>query len=147
MQVLALQAAGFQVLVPVNMVAQIVGTVPVSTSDMEFPALAGQFRWREYTVPLLKSSELMSHLAGADDDYQRIVILWPIKSTTNEDFLALTSLDSPKVIEISDQQATDELSEMDYILGAVQLEGDPGVIPDIGRICTELYQAGDNQAA
>ncbi len=145
MQVLTLQAAGFQILIPVSMVAQIVGSVPVSTSDIEFPALAGHISWREYTVPLLKSSELMAHLAGADDDYQRIVILWPMKSTANDAFLALTSLDSPRVIDISDQQATDEGSEMDYMLGAVQLEGDPGVIPDIGQICRDLYQTGDNQ--
>ncbi len=145
MQVLALPASGFQILVPVNMVAQIVGMLPVSTADMEFRSLSGQIRWREYTVPLLKSSELLTGIPGADTNYQRIVILWPIKNTANDAFIALTSLGAPKVIDITDQPVAETAIELTYTLGLIELDSELGVIPDIGALCRDMYNEGQNR--
>jgi len=146
MQVLTLAGQDFKVLLPVNMVAQIIGRSTVTPpSDGEFKSLAGSFRWREYGVPLLRTSELMGKSSTADEDYERIVVLWPMKSASSRSFIGLTSLAPPRVVEITDQPSAEMITEMPYALVCLQLENELAVIPDIDQVSRDLFENADGQ--
>ena len=142
MQTLAIPAGAFQLLIPVNLVAQIIGTQKVDTVDIGMSAQEGGIIWRDYQVPLLRSIELMTGAAGSDSGYERIVVLWPMKSATRRSFIALTSMGPPKVIDIVSEPAPENRPDFEYALGYVELEDGLGVIPDIERISQELETNG-----
>jgi len=139
MQVLSLFADGFQVLLPVNMVAQIIGPTQVAEADPAVRGMTGKIRWREFEVPLLLTSELMAGKTGSDTGFERIVVLWPMKSAGAQGFLAMTSLGPPRVVDIEDQTAPSTMPNLDYLLGAVVLDSGIAAIPDIDRVSAELY--------
>ncbi|MGI9317155.1 MAG: chemotaxis protein CheW [bacterium] len=146
MQVLSLTAQGLKILLPVNMVAQIIGRAKlVQDPAQRFKSNAGDFRWREYSVPLLRTSELVGASESADDEYERIVVLWPMKSASSRSFIGLTSLAPPRVIEISGQPSAERPADTQYILDCVQLDGDLGLIPDIDQVSRDLFEdSGQN---
>lgn len=146
MQALTIAGQDFKALLPVNMVAQIIGRSAVTpASDDKFKSLAGNFRWREYGVPLLRTSELMGKSSTADEDYERIVVLWPMKSASSRSFIGLTSLAPPRVVEITDQPSSEIITEMPYALGCLRLENELVVIPDIDQISRDLFENADGQ--
>lgn len=146
MQVLTLAGQDFKILLPVNMVAQIIGRSTVTPpADGEFKSLAGSFRWRDYAVPLLRTSELMGKSSTADQDYERIVVLWPMKSASSRSFIGLTSLAPPRVVEITEQPSSEMITEMPYALSCLQLENELAVIPDIDQVSRDLFENADGQ--
>ncbi len=148
MQVLSLNAQGFQVLVPVNMVAQILGTAPLDTPDPKLraamPFLCGNFSWREFQVPLFDISAL--HVkASAGNDYERMVVLWPLSSAGKKGFLALTSLGPPRVVDITDEPAAGQKPDFQFMTSCVNLPDGLGVIPDLQQLSDVYYTPGSNQ--
>ena len=139
MQTLAIPADSFHLLIPVSLVAQIVGTQKVNPAAAKIPAQEGYIRWREFDIPLLRSAELITGASGIDSDYQRIIVLWPMKSATKRSFIALTSMGPPRVIDIVSQSAPENAPNFKYTLGYVELEDGLGVIPDVERIANTLY--------
>jgi hypothetical protein len=140
MQVLSLFADGFQVLLPVSMVAQIIGRTQVIEAEPVVRGMAGKISWREFEVPLLLTSELMAAKTGKDESYERIVVLWPMKSAGNQGFLSLTSLGPPRVIDIEDQTSPAITPDLNYLMGAVVLDNGVGAIPDIDLISSDIYR-------
>ena len=142
MQVLSISAQDLKVLLPVNMVAQIIGRSNLDPgSGDDFKSNAGHFRWREYSVPLLRTSQLMGGSQSADDNYERIVVLWPMKSATSRSFIGLTSLAPPRVVEITDQPSVTAPDEAQYVMDCLRIENELALIPDIERISRELFKS------
>ena len=141
MQVLTVLATGFQVLLPVNMVAQITGPVPVKPSDLNIPGAEGSIQWREYSLPLFRTSELMGGLPQDDDQYERVVVLWPMRSAGNRSFVALTSLGPPRVMDVSELPAAEEDAEMPWALGYVSLPDGLGVVADIDALAQRAWNS------
>ena len=140
MQVLSLPTNSYQLLVPISMVAQIVGRSNIAESlDINHDHLAGMIVWRDYDVPLIRSSELTGQGLNADQGFERMVILWPMKSASNRAFIALTSMGAPRVIEVDTQQMISMETPVPYSIGVVELDAGLGVIPDISRLSEELY--------
>jgi chemotaxis signal transduction protein len=142
MQVLSISAQNLKVLLPVNMVAQIIGRTNLDPgSNHEFRSNAGQFRWREYSVPLLRTSQLMGGSQSADDDYERIVVLWPMKTATSRSFIGLTSLTPPRVVEITDHPSVEAPTDARYVMDCLRIENEVALIPDIDQVSTELFNS------
>jgi chemotaxis signal transduction protein len=144
MQVLAVKASGFQLLLPVNMVAQITGKLPVQPGNLGIPGAAGLIQWREFNLPLFRTSELFGGKESDDDSYERVVVLWPMKSAGTHSFIALTSLGPPRVVDVSGLPAADDDAEMPWALGYVNLADGLGVIPDIDALASEAWAAEDS---
>lgn len=144
MKVLAIAANNYQLLLPISMVAQIVGLDTINRSpDIQHEHLAGLVTWRGYDIPLIRSSELTGQRLNADQEFERIVILWPMKSASNRSFLALTSMTAPRVIEIDREQLISTKTRIPYSQGVVQLDDAGfGIIPDIARLAAEIYPPG-----
>lgn len=142
MQVLSLTAQGMQIVLPVNMVAQILGKSSLAeTSRADVPSLAGHVNWREFEVPVCHSSELLGLDSAADRDYERLVVLWPMKSAHPRAFLGLTSLTAPRVIDVTEQDAPEQVPNLPFALGYLDVEGELAVIPDIEQLSGLLYPA------
>lgn len=139
MQVLTVSARGFQLLLPVNMVAQITGPVPVVPGSLDIPGCAGTIQWREYSAPLFRTSELMGGGAADDNGYERIVVIWPMRSAGNHSFIALTSLGPPRVIDVSELPAADEDADMPWALSYVTLPDGLGVVADIDALARKAW--------
>jgi len=145
MQVLSLNAQGFQVLVPVSMVAQILGTAPLSNPKSEvvqsMPFLCGNFQWREYQVPLFDISAM--HVSGAaGSSYERMVVLWPLASAGKRAFFALTSLGPPRVVDINEGSIAGHLPDFKYMSGSVNLPDGLGIVPDLQKLSDQYFVAG-----
>ena len=155
MQVLSIPVNNYQLLLPISMVAQIIGKVaiadPKSVSasaaakggEVSHRCLYGMVKWKEYDLPLIRSSELIGQSRKADESYERMVILWPMKSATNRAFIGLTSLGAPRVVDITEQPFANINADLSYSLGVVQLDGSLGVVPDIDRLSSELFVPGE----
>ena len=141
MQALAIPLGAFDMLIPVNMVAQITGVTDVSASELSMPNIEGNIQWRDYQVPLIRAGELISGVSGIDDGYKRIVVLWPMKTADKKSFMAFVSKSAPKVVDIVSQSAPEHHPEFNYVLGYVDLMGGLAVIPDIERISTQLFSS------
>jgi hypothetical protein len=139
MQVLTVSAAGFQLLLPVNTVAQITGRLPIQQGSIGIKGAAGFVQWREFNLPLFRTSELFGRKKSDDENYERIVVLWPMKSAGSRSFIALTSLGPPRVVDISDLPAAEGDAEMPWALGYVNLADGLGVIPDIDGLARRAW--------
>ena len=144
MQVLSLTARDAKILLPVNLVAQIIGRASLdSNTELKFDSSAGTFRWREYSVPLLRTSQLMGGEESADDEYERIVVLWPMKSATSRSFIGLTSLMPPRVIDITNQPSADPPADTPYLMDCVRVNNEIALIPDIDQVSRDLYESAE----
>ena len=125
------------------MVAQILGRGPVSPiSNPALPALAGNVSWREFSVPVCRSSQLLGYDEAADRDYERVVVLWPMKSSHSRAFLGLTSLTAPRVLDVGEGSVPNDAPELSFALDYLMVDGQLGVIPDIERLSGLLYPPG-----
>jgi hypothetical protein len=147
MQVLSLETKAGALLVPVSMVAQILSRSEPAEFSHSLPFIRSSVQWREYSVPLVYSSELLGEMQGSDEDYRRGVVFWPLKGTGATDLFALTSLESPKVITIaSDTTLTSSQGEKlpsgissDFIIGGLEAEGQTGYIPDLKHLAASIF--------
>lgn len=139
MQVLAIPAQGFQLLVPVSMVAQVAGRLPLTPTSLDIPGAAGIIQWRQFSLPLFRTSELLGRGAADDDDFRHVVVLWPMKSAGNRSFVALTSPGPPRVIDVDDHPATDGDAGIPWVLAYVSLPEGLGVIPDIDALARRAW--------
>jgi hypothetical protein len=148
MQVLSLDTHAGLILVPVSIVAQITSRTRQSALDHELPFVRNSVQWREYNVPLAFSSEMLGAVQGTDDSYLRSVVLWPMKGGAKTDLFALSSLDSPRVMDIGDDvvAAPVEISDLfsedrdqGFTLGFIQLGDRLGIIPDLKRLSEKLF--------
>jgi chemotaxis signal transduction protein len=153
MQVLSLDTHAGLLLVPVSIVAQITSRDRQSAFEHELPFVRSAVQWREYNVPLVFSSEMLGVVQGMDDSYRRSVVLWPMKGGAKTDLFALTSLDSPRVIEIEDDavaapvevgEVFKENSDLGYTLGFIQVGDRLGIIPDLKQLSEKLFSQDRN---
>lgn len=132
-------------LVPVNMVAQILGTSPLTDPDPErvasMPFLCGNFQWREFQVPLFDISA-MQVSGSAGSDYERMVVLWPLASAGKKGFFALTSLGPPRVVDITDDALPGQLPDFQYVSGSVNLPDGLGIVPDLQKLSDQYFLPG-----
>ena len=139
MQVLTVAGRGFRLLVPVSLVAQVAGRMPLTPTALDIPGAAGIVQWRNYSLPLFLTSELMGGPAGDDDGYANVVVLWPMKSAGKSSFMALTSLGPPSVIEVDELPAADGNAGKPWVLAHVRLPDGPGVIPDLDALARRAW--------
>jgi len=153
MQVLSLETRAGLLLIPVSMVAQITSRARQSTLDHELPFIRNFIQWREYDIPLIFSSEMLGAQQGMDDSYLRSVVLWPMDGGEKTDLFALSSLDSPRVIEIEDDtrlapaEVRDEFNEngdSSFTLGLIQLGDKLGIIPDLKHLSEQTFSPDSN---
>ena len=146
MQVLTLKAQPRNLLVPVSMVAQILGHEKEEVYAHSLPFVSSSIQWREFRVPLVYSSHMLGAAPGSDRNFERAVVLWPMEGTRNTDLFALTSMDSPRVVTIGDGSGQSEvleeagrLADSGYVLGGAELEGAEGVIPDLSALARDIF--------
>ncbi len=153
MQVLSLETHVGLILVPVRIVAQITSRASQSVLDHELSFVRNSIQWREYNVPLVFSSEMLGAVHGTDDTYIRSVVLWPMKGATKTDLFALSSLDSPRVIDIEDDTVAapievgdifNENSDQGFTLGFIQIGDRLGMIPDLKRLSEKIFLPDSN---
>ncbi len=109
MQVLTLKAQPRNLLVPVSMVAQILGHEKEDLYAHSLPFINSCIQWREFRVPLVYASHMLGAPPGSDRNYERAVVLWPMEGTRNTDLFALTSMDSPKVVTIGEESGRSDV--------------------------------------
>ena len=139
MQVLSIPARGFQLLVPLSMVAQVAGRLPLSPASLDIPGAAGMIQWRQCSLPLFRTSELMGGRAADDEEFRHVVVLWPMKSAGNRSFVALTSQGPPRVIDVGDPPAADGDAGIPWALAYASLPDGLGVIPDIDALARRAW--------
>jgi len=147
MQVLALDYQSGFVLVPVSMVAQIVSRLSTKEYSSDLNFLSTSVNWREMDIPLVNSSELLGAETGADSAAQRAIVLWPMKGCKPTDLFALTSIGSPQVVSITadnkrlspDSGAIKSESAKMFAMDCLDIDGKPGVIPDLKLLSTLIF--------
>ena len=150
MQVLALESIVGNILVPVSMVAQIVSRSLTKPFQSYADFVSSSIDWRDIEIPLIYSSEMLGAESGADAEFERAVVLWPMKGRQAADLFALTSMGSPHVVSIDEDTKRMEdngssvisnESAREYVLDYLQIEGHPAVIPDLRLISNLVFQA------
>ena len=140
MQVVTLKMSSGHLLVPVSIVAQIIGSSGLSAYDGRLPSVRNAITWRDYRIPLVFSSELCGAPEGSDEDFERSVVLWPMKGAGATDMIALSSQNSPRVVNITpDSGMGDQAVYGDFSLGTVSVEGGLGIIPDLEKLSNTIY--------
>ena len=140
MQVVVLKIDAGHLLVPVSIVAQITSSSDPTPYQGNLPFVRNTIAWRDFRVPVVNSSELCGAPAGADDAFERTVVLWPMQGAGATDMFGLTSQNSPRVVNIPTDSAQAEAPvNSDYVLGAVSVEGGLGIIPDLEKISRNLF--------
>ena len=149
MQALTLDTLFGQLLIPISMVAQIASRSEHKDIERSLSFVNSSISWREYNIPLVSSSEMLGAERGADDNYDRAVILWPIQGAENQDLFALTSLESPKIINISNQIKSNEQQGRElitddtarqFILDFPDIDGHVCFIPDLSLISKLIFK-------
>ena len=158
MRVVALETKFGPLLIPVGMVAAIIGTVKPQPFSHRHGWVCGEFPWCGFRVPLIDSESAL----GADDavlegevnadgkegarQYQHAVILWPMKDGQPDEFFALTSHGPPGVIKIDPRPAPapppappGAVGQPDNLLGYAQLEHRIGLIPDLKSLARGVF--------
>ncbi len=147
MQVLNLTIKPGNVLIPVSMVAQIIGREGFADFDGTLPCVRNSIAWRDYTIPLVDSQALWGDGEGGEF-IARSVVLWPMKGSGPGDMIALSSLESPRVLNIASdsvilnsekEQGEKQGGEQDYILGRMRVESGMGIIPDLIKLSASIY--------
>ena len=150
MQVLALEFKAGNILIPISMVAQIVSRSLVKPLHCNADFVSSTISWRDIKIPLVYSSEMLGAESGSDSEFERAVILWPMKGNQAKDLFALTSIGSPHVVTIeadvkrlkdSGSSIVPKESARKYVLDYLQVEGKPSVIPDLRLISSLIFQA------
>lgn len=146
MQILTVQAQQGYILIPVSMVAQIVSKsehVPISHSS---GFIHNAIAWREYRIPLINSSEMLGAIQGSDEEYDRAVIVWPMKGSRSVDLFAFTSLESPRVITIDEKIGkleidTDSVNKesLELVLQILDIDSKAGFIPDLKQLSKLVF--------
>ncbi len=148
MQVLEISSARGAIFVPVSMVAQIMGSESEQLWNSKLSFVDSAIIWREYSLPLIHSSGLLGSTSDSSDAYERAVILWPMKGSKSTDLFALTSLDSPRVLNVDErlqslqnesQQAL--VASNEFLLDAVEIDGVSGFIPDLDTLSSYLFNS------
>ena len=150
MQVLALESKAGNILVPVSMVAQIVSRSLMKPFQNHADFVSSSINWRDIEIPLVYSSEMLGADSGSDAEFERAVVLWPMKGRQAADLFALTSLGSPHVVTIDEgikrvegngsSVITNETAR-EYVLDYLQIEDRPAMIPDLRLISNLIFQA------
>ena len=127
-------------LVPVGIVAQITSSTELAPDQGSLPFARNSITCRNVQVPVVQSSELCGAPVGADDAFERTVVVWPMQGAGATGMIGLTSQNSPRVVNIPADSAQSELPiASDYVLGAVSVEGGLGIIPDLEKISRNLF--------
>jgi chemotaxis signal transduction protein len=141
MQVLTVQAQQGYILIPVSMVAQIVSKSEDVSSSHSSGYIRSTIVWREYRIPLINSSEMLGANQGSDEEYDRAVILWPMKGSRSVDLFAFTSLESPRVITIDKNIEKLEIDttsiskqSIELVLQILDIDGKAGFIPNLKKL-------------
>lgn len=147
MQVLSITSTRGGLFIPLSIVAQVIRNSEGRDWDSELDFVESTVNWRDYSVPLVKSSELLGAGINADRNYNRAVVLWPMKSGGKTDLFALTSLDSPRVLTIDSSLESIKTAEdlelvnhNPYLLDAVEIDGIRGFIPNLDTISSHLFK-------
>ena len=149
MQVLALDTAFGSILLPVSTVAQIINRSGEQPLDHALPFVRTKVRWQGLDVPLVYSSEMLGGEDGSDADFARAVVLWPMRGSAPTDLFALSSRNSPNVVELGEDSTADLPrstinGDDSYTLGCIVLGSGTGIIPDLKLISRRIFNP-DNQ--
>ncbi len=139
MQVLAIPCKRCELLVPLGMVAEVVGRVPVAPAVLDIRGFAGVIHWNGCHLPLFRTSELMGGAASDDQGYRQTVVLWPMKSAGNRSYMALTSLGTSKVIPVGELAPPEEHVMFPWALACAAMPEGLGVIPDLEALALRAW--------
>ena len=142
MKVLSLDTRVGSLLIPVSMVAQVLVSSNSRPFEHRQSFVNHEINWREYTMPLINSSEALGALKIVDEDHSRAVVLWPLKGFKQTDFLAFTSTEAPKIVVLDESvQAlpATNLKEIRYASGVVQIGSRLGIIPDLKHLAQDVF--------
>ena len=149
MQVLTLQFKAGNILIPISMVAQIVSRSAIKPFHCRADFVSSKIIWRGIEIPLVYSSKMLGAESGSDTEFERVVVLWPMKGNQAEDLFALTSIGSPHVVNIDSDVERLENHELSivskessrkYVLDYLQVEGKPSVVPDLRLISNLIFK-------
>ncbi len=150
-QVIALQMKLGTLLIPLGMVAEVVGDLqiqpPAHASANAHAWLDGEIRWRGVNVPVVNPARAFGGAPTTDSPCTGAVILWPMKDGEANQFFALASCATPTLLEIEgglsapQSNASNADAPLDNLLGCVQLEHGRGMIPDLSKLARQIFQA------
>jgi hypothetical protein len=149
MQVLALESKAGNILVPVSMVAQIVSRSLMKPFQCHVDFVSSSINWRDIEIPLVYSSEMLGAESSSDAEFERAVVLWPMKGGQAADLFALTSIGSPHVVTIdadikrmgdNGSSVVSKESAREYVLDYLEVEGRPAMIPDLRLISNVIFE-------
>ena len=151
MQALIVDNPQGAVLIPVSLVAQIVSHEQIQPTVRQVPFLLGEIPWREFHVPVISGCRILGGTAAQDDEFQRAVILWPMKGGKTTDFFAIASHDAPRVVNIEHQAFTDsgraDAFDAKYCMGCVELPDGIAVIPNLTQVADEIFSRSSSYSA
>ena len=142
MQVLALDTRVGLLLIPVSMVAQILASANQRPLDHRQSYVSNEISWREYSMPLINSSQALGATSLSNENYSRAVVLWPLKGYKKNDFFAFSSEKAPRVIVIEEGTKllpATMLKEIRYAKGIIEVENQLGIIPDLNTLTQDIF--------
>lgn len=142
MQVVALQMTSGMLLIPLSMVAEVVGVQKLQPATSQCEWVEGEFHWSGLKVPLLNVLRAFDCNAATDQPCESVVILWPMKSGEADAFFAVTAPGYPTLLEIDSRLPATEpdcAEPMSTLLGGVQLDHCIGMIPDLNSMARQIF--------
>jgi chemosensory pili system protein ChpC len=134
--------AGGGILLPNNVVAEVVGWSEPIEFNHAPGWLLGEFEWQDWQVPVI-SFALLSGVAKADPagTGSRILIIKTLSDSTSIVYLGIHIRGLPKLVTLTPDslETTADQPQSSGVFSRVRLDGQEALIPELGEL-TELVE-------
>jgi len=124
-------------LVPSNMVAEVIRPLPIQTIPDTEEWVRGFVIWRNQPVSVLSFEMLCKQPLMAE--VARMVVFYPFPGRQAHEFLVLLSSENPYSRQSPDFTDTDASRDIPFIASTIGHEGEEVAVPDFAAIAQILY--------
>ena len=139
--VLLFSIEGGRVLMPDVLVAEIVDFQATTTDSDDVPTwYLGELEWRGLSIPLISMEALNNDSFFSQSKALKIIVLHGTNYRDKLPYWAFVSLETPKMLRVNASDLVKieagETGEMEAM--QAELSGEPVIIPDVGKIESEI---------
>lgn len=137
---LILPLAGFSLLVPSSLIAEVINPVTLTPVPQADPWLVGAMNWRSRPVPVVSFEHLLGNVSAAPPR-AKIVIFYPLQGRRPWEFFAAFTAAEPQPRMINDPQSLAQApsAPSPYIAMTLAYEERTVGIPDLNGLYALFY--------
>ena len=139
-----IQVAGARLLLPNATIAEVLSFAEPEPLENAPDWLLGRIRWRGWQLPLIAFSRLAGISSERGGLGSKVIVLKALGGDTKAPYFAVLTQGFPRLVTVSRAalvavDAGDELPA--GVLGRVELNEDPALVPDVGRLEAMIDEA------